>query len=189
MSRPISSSAARAAAVPPSARAGRLDAWLLTTVDVGLASIVLVAPWFMGGRHPLGELVFVLLAVALAVSWTARQAVSPRRGGHAWSWAHLVIAAGAGLVLLQLAPLGARSLGWLSPHCAAILPLWSGAPQHALSLGQWGTVSLDPEATRGALVMFLAYAMLFIVASERIASIADVERIFDRVALATVLLA
>jgi len=48
-------------------------------VDAGLIGVPLFEPWFMGGRHPLGELVIVLLAVT--VDWLCGcRALDPRGG-------------------------------------------------------------------------------------------------------------
>ena len=46
-----------------------LDRALLGLVDAGLAAVVLVAPFFMGGRQALGQLVLVALAWFVATAW------------------------------------------------------------------------------------------------------------------------
>ena len=41
-------------------------------VDAGLIGVPMLGPWFMGGRHPLGELVIVVLAVVAGLAWLGR---------------------------------------------------------------------------------------------------------------------
>ena len=53
------------------------ERYLTQAVDAGFAGIILVAPWFMGGRHPLGELVLVALA-SIVLAWLAKQTVARR---------------------------------------------------------------------------------------------------------------
>ena len=51
------------------------DVWherLTTAIDVGIASTVLVAPLFMGGRGPVGRFVFVLCVAITASLWCIR---------------------------------------------------------------------------------------------------------------------
>ncbi|HTU23920.1 MAG TPA: hypothetical protein VMF30_00895, partial [Pirellulales bacterium] len=55
-----------------------LQTGLARVVDAGLIGVPLLSPWFMGGRHPLGELVIVLLAVTVALAWLAGRALDRR---------------------------------------------------------------------------------------------------------------
>ncbi len=52
---------------------------LLRCVDFGLAGVVFVLPFCMGGRQALGQFLLVALASLVAVAWTARQALSSGR--------------------------------------------------------------------------------------------------------------
>ena len=55
-----------------------LDALLLSVVDAALAGCILLVPFVLGGRHAVGQLVLVSLAVAAAAAWTTRQCLRPR---------------------------------------------------------------------------------------------------------------
>lgn len=165
------------------------EAILLSVVDWGLAAVILVAPWFMGGRHPLGELVLVLLAVLVAIAWCARQIVM--RGEPHWirSPASLMLAAVLGLVLLQLAPLPQSILRVLSPAAADRLPLWQAGNEMLPAMDSWNQVTLTPDATLSALAMLLAYALLLLVTVQRIRRVEDVEAILQCLAISVSLLA
>ena len=54
-----------------------VDNCLSYLFDVGNASVLFVAPFFMGGRHPLGCLVYVALICLTASVWLARQLIRP----------------------------------------------------------------------------------------------------------------
>ncbi|NIL96134.1 MAG: hypothetical protein GTO62_03070, partial [Planctomycetales bacterium] len=50
-------------------------------------------------------------------------------------------------------------------------------------------ISLTPTATRGGLVMFLAYGLMFLVTVQRMGQLSDVRRLLCWFALATVAMA
>ncbi len=168
---------------------GPLADLLLTTVDVGLAAVLLLAPWFMGGRHPLGQLVLVLISVVVAAAWVTRQALS--RGQTVWkiSACELLLLATVGLVILQLTPLPDDLIQTLSPHIGKLLPLWMQGPQSPDALGTWNQLTLTPDATRAGLVMLLCYGLLFLVTLQRIEGIDDVERMLRWFAISAIALA
>lgn len=166
-----------------------VEALLLTVVDGGLAAVILVAPWFMGGRHPLGELALVLLALLVAIAWGARQVVTHGEPGWIRSPATLMLAAILTLLLLQLAPWPQPILRMLSPAMAERLPLWQSRGESSSALGMWNQVTLAPDATLSALVMFLAYALLLLVAVQRIRRVDDIERILQCLAVSVSVLA
>jgi len=165
------------------------DRLLLSAVDMGLAGVIFVAPYFMGGRHPLGELVLVALALLASVAWFVRQALLA--GSVRWTRcaAELVLLAGLGLVLLQLVPLPSAAFEILSPHSADTLPLWNPAAGAAQTLGEWNQVTMLPEATRAGLVMFLTYALLFLVCVQRLGRVEDVERMIGWMAISAGMMA
>lgn len=159
-----------------------LDGALLQLVDAGLAACIFLVPMLMGGRHALGQLVLVALAFTVAVAWTLRQCL-----GREFQWrrspAEWLLAAGLALLLLQLFPVSESLLARISPHTAAILPLWTSQADPAAALGVWPCVSLTPGATRAAVPLFLAYGLLILVTVQRIESIEHVERILRWIAL------
>jgi O-antigen ligase/tetratricopeptide (TPR) repeat protein len=167
---------------------GQLDRLLLRVVDAGLAGCIFVVPFLIGGRHPVGRLALVTLAVVVAVAWAVRQCVLSeatwRRSG-----VELLLLAGAAVPLVQLIPLPQSVLQWLAPHTARILPLWGPEGDPTLSLGDWSRISLTPAATRSALVMFSAYGLLFLVTIQRLRSLEDVERLLRWCGLSAVLMA
>ena len=157
---------------PPRVDYSKLNHWLLRATDVGLLAVIFIAPLFMGGRHPVGALVYVALVSLTAICWFARQCLSPRESYH-FSWADCWLAAGFLLLVFQLVSLPETWLEHVSPGASELL-----------QPGSWSHLSLTPEATRGSLVLFLAHAMLFIVVVQRCKEISDVERLLRLVALA-----
>ncbi|MEX2111682.1 MAG: O-antigen ligase family protein [Pirellulales bacterium] len=174
----------------PAARIGSsAEALLLSVVDWGLSAVILAAPWFMGGRHPLGQFVLAALAVLVAVAWAARQMLL--RGGPSWtrSPAEFLLAAAVALVLLQLTPLPASLLGSLSPRMAELLPLWQSDGEASVGLGSWNRVTMTPDATVAALVMLLTYGLLLGITVQRVRRVEDVEMVLRWLAISVVLLA
>jgi len=161
---------------------------LLEIVDVGLAASIFVVPMIMGGRQALGRFALTAISVAVALAWTMRQSL---RGEVTWrrSPAEWLLLAGVVLLTLQLVPLPPAVLNCLAPHTSEILPLWSPDVDSSAALGVWPQVSLTPAATRAALVMFMAYGLLFWVTVQRIQRLEDVERILRWCALSALLMA
>jgi O-antigen ligase/tetratricopeptide (TPR) repeat protein len=148
--------------------------WLARVVDAGLVGIPVLAPWFMGGRHPLGELVVVLLSVVVALAWLGRRALDPRDATWTRSPAEWVLLGGIVLVVAQIIPWPQPVLDCLSPHTRDLLPLWRGDASVPGTLGTWSQVSMTPEWTRAGLTLLLSYAMLFVVAVQRLKTVDDI---------------
>ncbi len=166
----------------------RNDDLLTRIIDGGLAGCIFVVPLLLGGRHPLGQLVLVALAVTIALAWVTRQLLRDK-GAWRHSAAEPVLLAGVALLLLQVIPLSPGLLTSLSPHLAEILPMWSPAAESAFTVGTWSTISLTPAATRDGLVLFLSYGLLFLVTVQRIRGVDDVERLLRWSALSAVAIA
>lgn len=160
-----------------------LSAALLKTVDLGLGAVVFVAPYLLGGRHPLGHFVIMACCVATAIAWFARQLISTNP-----TWTHfsawIVPSLAALVVVLQLVPIPAEWMPTLTPRLQEILPLWSGAEGNGL--GSWRTLSLAPEETRLALATLVAYGLLFVTAVQRLESTADILRLMRMIGLSAV---
>ena len=159
-----------------------LEGWLLSIVDVGLISVLFIAPLFMGGRHPAGKLVLAVIIWTTAIAWFAKQCLR-QRAQWSWSGAEWILLLSTVLVVVQVCPLPIAARQVLSPAQAELLPTWSTQPS---LYGAWQYVSLTPERTRQGLCLFLAYAALFLIAYQRIRTVADVERLMRWIALAAV---
>jgi tetratricopeptide (TPR) repeat protein len=173
-----------------------LDRALLRMVDGCLAGVVFGVPWLMGGRHAVGQLVLTALAVAAAWAWGTGQWVraggihGPTPAGNRPAWrpapGTLWWLMGGALLLLQIVPLPPSLLAWLSPRQAEVLSLWNASSP---TLGAWQTISLAPFETRAGLVLFLDYALLFLVVVQRVGRIEDVERLLRWCALSALAMA
>ncbi len=164
-----------------------IDVFLLRVVDCGLAGAVFAVPLLMGGRHPAGQLVLTVCAVAAAWAWSLRQC---HRHDNAWrpTAALPLLLLGALLLVVQAVPLPAGLPSKLAPRAAEVLPLWSAGDGPA-RFGSWSYISFTPAETLAALVIFLDYALLFLVAVQRIRLIEDVERLLRWCALSAVIMA
>ncbi len=174
---PSADSAQGSGDMPPAADGtDRFDRLLVQIVDFGLAACIFVVPMLLGGRHALGRLAVVGIAVAVGLAWSLRQTL---RSQAAWrrSSAEWLLLAGVVLLVVQVVPLPAALAGHLAPHASEILPLWSSDADSPARLGRWSQVSLTPAATRAALAVFLAYGLLFLVTVQRIRELGDVERL------------
>jgi len=162
---------------------GTRPAWPMWLLDAWLAVAVFGVPFLLGGRSAWGQLVLSVAAAGAALTWIILR-VAGRVDRYRWTWAEPVLAAGCGLVLLQIVPLPSSLLEMISPALTDRLPAWSGA-----QFGGWSTLSLAPAATRSALIMIVAGAVLFLVTAQRIRTLADVERMLRWVAVASVVMA
>ena len=156
---------------------------ILKIVDAGLLAILAVAPLFMGGRHPLGELVFVSLVALVTSAWLIGQCFVSR-ARYSISGAEGLLIAGVLLVAMQLIGLPESILNTVSPGLAETLPLWTSGSE-AVTQTAWNTVSVAPHETLSGLSLFVGYAMLFTVLVQRLRTIDDAERMLKLVAIAT----
>lgn len=163
--------------------------WSLAGVDAALAGLVLVAPFVFGGRHDFGRLVVVLLAGAAAILWRVHLEFvdRPRRST---STTTLIPILAVVWVALQLVPMPASLLDWLSPRTTALLPLLNDPAFESLtSLGRWRTLSLTPADTRIALAMTIAYGLIYVTTVERLRTVEDVQRLLRTIGLASAAMA
>ncbi len=160
-----------------------LEPWLVRGVDMGLAVALFLVPLAMGGRVAAGQLLLATAAMWVAACWCLRCCTMPR-SSWSWSWAEPVILGAIGLIELQVVPLPPGVIKTLSPHLYEKLPLWSPDVDPQARLGIWSTLSLMPAATRSALIVLASYGILFLVTSQRVRTIQDVERLLRWVALA-----
>ncbi|MCE9554812.1 MAG: O-antigen ligase family protein [Planctomycetes bacterium] len=146
---------------------------LTLVVDGCLACVVLLAPYFLGGRHPIGQLVYVVLSVAMAVAWCWRQWLQGD-GGYRFSGFELLLVGAILLIAVQIAPLSAGMLDKLSPATTRIVSASTAADGQQLSA--WSTISLAPSATRDGLAVLLSHGLILLVTIQRVRTINDVQR-------------
>jgi O-antigen ligase len=171
----------------PVVEESNIEKRLLQVVDAGLAGIVFFVPLVMGGRQALGHFALVVLAVTVALAWCARQCLQPRAR---WTFAGVewLLALGVLLVLAQLVPLPSSLLASISPHLAETLPLWNSGTGPG-SLGHWSQLTLTPSITQQGLILYVAYALVFGVAVQRLQHRDDVERLLRWVSWSAALMA
>ena len=127
--------------------------------DCALIGIIFVMPVIMGGRHPLGRLVYVALVTMLTVcslceSSTDRES-SWRKSGVEW-----LLLGGLAILVLQVYQLPANILQQISPFQSELLPNFSTEMSQTIGLGGWTQISLTPHATWLGMGMFVAHACL-----------------------------
>lgn len=167
-------------------RSSGFEQGLQTATDCSFVLAVVLAPCFMGGRHPLGALVFIACCCLISLLVSVRQWLYPvaRR----LNLLDLVLIAGVVLVLVQLLPLPSSLLHWISPGLKAALPLWQGA-EGETHLGTWQTVSLVPTLTRQSLGVFLGYVMFYFSATFHFRDMVALSRAIKLIAVSCVLMA
>ena len=163
--------------------------WTLRLVDVGIASAIVVVPFFMGGRTPAGQLVFTAVAFWTALWWSVHQACG--YGDRKWrsTLAFAPMLLGVAVVVIQGVLLSPNLIQTLSPHLYDALPLWCPATEGTTTLGTWHTLSFTPETTRQSLFLLISGVLLFAVVVQRIERTGDVERILRWVAVSVSLMA
>ena len=161
---------------------------LLGCVDAGLAALILVVPFILGGRTAFGQLVLVCLTLWIAVCWCLHQSFA-RQATWVRSPITLLLIGGLFLVGLQLVALPSSLLERLSPHLYETLPAWAPATDGAPTLGVWETLSLAPTDTKGSYVVVLAFALLLLTTVQRVRRLEDVERLLHWIAISTLALA
>lgn len=148
-------------------------------------AVLMLAPLFMGGRHPLGELVYLGIVCLIAIAWVVRQSL-PSESSYLRTGIEFWLACCFCLLAAQLIPLPASLISWISPGTTELLPLWSAETEASTRLGNWSTISLFPQATRAALTLFIAHVMLFVVVVQRLRSLSDIEWLLRCIAVAVV---
>jgi len=161
---------------------------LTRLVDAGIAAIVFLVPLALGGRGAVDKKTLILLALGLSTGWCLRQTLA-RQPDWIRSAATPILLAAVALIVVQLIPWPPALLARLSPHLKEILPLWSPPADGTNLLGTWQTLSLEPELTRSCLILVGSFALIFLVAVQRIRSVEDVESLLRLIAIATIVMA
>ncbi len=158
------------------------DPLTLKLVDLGLCLIILVAPFFMGGRQAFGQVVLCGLACFTATLWAIHQWMAPKATWK-FSGAELFILAGIGLIAFQCWPISHEMLHSISPKLQKLLPLWSPEHEVLLRAGTWNTISVTPSDTISDLMMVITCVLIFFVGVQRVRTSADVGKLLTAIAL------
>ncbi len=156
---------------------------LISGTTVGL---IVVAPLVAGGCHPVGRFVLSLLICLTTLLWVWS---GPRRRRLCLTGVEWLMAAAAGLMVLQLMPLPQAWFAQLAPALAARLPIWTSAAVPTIELGSWSCVTAHPAVTRSGLAMFTGYCLLFLVTAHSTRHVSAVRRLLRGIAAAVVALA
>lgn len=161
--------------------------WLVIATDFCLwATLVAVAIGF-GGRMVVGQVALVIGASLTAFCWMLYQCTStePR---YVWTGSEWLWCAGILVCVAQIVPLPGDLMLKISPQIKEILPFWYDKELAGVLPASWNQLSLAPWETTSALAVFVAYAMLFIVAAQRTRTIHDVETMLCRVSIAVIVM-
>ena len=158
---------------------------LVTATDLCLWLTVVAVAIGFGGRMANGQLALVAGVSATAFCWLLHllTSSSPR---YFWSGSEWLWGLGIAIGVAQLVPLPDHLLLTISPRLKQVLPLWFDPDFQQLIPATWNQLSLAPWETASGLATFVSYAVLFLVAVQRIRTIADVERTLCGVGLTTV---
>lgn len=143
------------------------------------------APIAMGGRHPLGQAVLTLAALAAVASWLIRAA---RAEDVSWRLGvvDVLLVAALAIGVVQAVPLPESAIRVLSPKLYALLPCLDGSPG---SLWRWDRLSLAPGETLAGLGILLGQGTFLVILVQRIKSVAEVETVLRVAAVSTAVLA
>jgi O-antigen ligase/tetratricopeptide (TPR) repeat protein len=158
---------------------------LQSIVDAALCGMILLAPYVMGGRHAVGHLVYVILPGIMALAWWARLCVL-RHKPWTFSAVEWLLMSGGLLVVVQIVPWPVSWLHVISPKLEVTLPVWTANAARGAPLGVWNQVSLTPAETRGALALYLAYGLLFVVVIQRMRRMSDLHHVLKLIAASAV---
>lgn len=153
------------------------SAWtarLTQLTDAGLLLTLATVTLCFGGRTPIGQLVLVVMTTATTLIWCVRQMTADDAGWRPtrtlWLWGLCAL-----IPIIQAVPLSAGWLQTISPEHHRLLSSWSSSDSGVFPA--WTTLSLAPAETTSGLATFLCYALIFLVAYQRLAVVADAERL------------
>ncbi|QDU78642.1 O-Antigen ligase [Polystyrenella longa] len=161
-----------------------LQQHLLQGTDLGILSAIFLVPLFLGGRLGAGQLALFSTAGVMALCWLTFQSLDESPKYRVTRFEPILILA-ALLLWFQCAALPPDWIAMLSPHIGETLSLWQGNPEATYDLGGWSSISLTPAATRQGLLFLIAYTLLFIVTTQRLRHVDDIEKVFRWMALAS----
>ncbi|MEZ6146654.1 MAG: O-antigen ligase family protein [Planctomycetaceae bacterium] len=165
---------------------------LLWASDLGLFAALFVLPFVMGGRQAIGEFSLLVIACWTTFFWLLHHALRRKQPWRITGVEPLMLA-GIALCVTQTLTLTPEVLNSLSPQIGRLLPMWhpsaetTSAPE--LVPGSWLTISLVPAATMQSLCSVISVVMIFLVAVQRIDTIADATLLMRSFAVAATLMA
>lgn len=151
------------------AKTHKLEAISRQLLETSILLVFFVAPWFLGGRHPIGE-----FALIIAVLPGVAGIVIRSLGGGTLNlspsaiWILLV----ASLIpLIQIVPLPASWIQDISPGLEKLF-----LSQNLLGSlnAATDTISISPAATIKAYPLLIAYIAIFVILASRIETLADI---------------
>lgn len=164
--------------------AKRFHAICNDAIDCSILLLLFLSPLFMGGRHPIGQWIYLLAALPGAVGLALRCAAGDRPPLTTAVWCLL----GAVLLLpiLQVIPL---DRGWIASVTPGLRFLsFSGETfSWPSALGQ--TWSLTPAISQRASAMLACYVAVFTFTAARLETRRDVERLLRLIMLSAGMLA
>ena len=171
---------------PPNAWNRSADSDYVRALCAILAVLLVGAPFFLGGRYAVGQLVYTTLAGSLAVAWTLRM-ISQRRLRYYATGLELPMLLGGLIVIFQTLPLPTEVLAWLAPARGDLLPMWH--PGSPMGWHHWPCLSLVPAETVAGFVMLGSYAVVFVVVCQTARTVHDVRRVVLMVAASAAVMA
>ncbi len=161
---------------------------LLWAVDAGIVTVAVGVPFVMGGRQEAGQLLLIIAALWMAITWGLYQLVCADAKWR-FTGAEPIMLAGLALVVLQITPLPEPTLRWLSPKLVETLSLWFSNGEGPSSLGSWSYLSYEPQTTISSLIVYIAYLLVFVVTAQRITTRNDLQQVLKIVALSAAAMA
>lgn len=166
--------------IDPVAGSSRFERRCDGVVECLLAALLCFAPLAFGATEAWSEQVVIALAAGMAAALALKLLVRPA-GRVTWSWAYLPALLFLALIVVQLLPLPARALGWISPNTHAVraelLADLPGQPASAAPL------SFYLPATYHDLRLLLAITAIFVVVANVYRSAPQVTRLLKLVAV------
>ncbi len=162
--------------------------FLVTATDVCLWMTFFGVTVCFGGRAAVGQLILVVGAALTAGCWLLHQ-LTARESRCTWTGSEWLWLAGIAIGVSQIIPLPREWMLAVSPQIGKILLPPSGSNSASLGVDVWSQLSLAPWETASGLATFVSYSLLFLVAVQRVQTMADVERTMFGVGIVAVAMA
>src|SRR4051794_12417698 len=152
-------------------------------MEVVVLALAVLTPWAFGGVDPVFELA-IAAGVALLLALWAALAIASGRFTIVRCPVSLMLTLIVAVGVLQLVPLPAGLLGWISPGAGELRDqLYPAQPEQltptetAPGPPAWPTVSVYPHATRAELFRLLAILVIFVAVRNQIATTGSLWRL------------